>query len=444
MAPADAAKEPSAEEIARQKAARQAALMKVYTHFALCCAQTVMPFAQKQQVIQSLAQFKGDPAKAAVFSATLSSASGITEFVLCPLLGKLSDANGRKDFLKLGPIADIIAYFLVFAKPSVQTLWIQALVGTPLNTFSGSTLLGASIVDIFSPAPSEMGMAFGGILTCVGIGLTTGPQIGQAMVKVGGAPQYAYLGASLCAGLQLANVISMNDSLKPENFKKFEFSIGDLNPFTFLKLFTMKGRSALLKLSLMSNFFQMADEGKNLADLHQVYSNKDLELSQTVRGNFVSMVGICVLIGNKFSNWSMETFGGHGHTTLSNLVSVAACVYFATVPRGFKTQWWPMYFGLLLSSLGWNANTHVKSAGAQHATAAGLGNGEYGAMLANLRSVMTALAPTVYTRVYQYSTTEGRNQPGLAYLVAGLSKVVAEMLYQSMSAKEIDDAEAKA
>jgi len=130
-----------------------------------------------------------------------------------------------------------------------------------------------------------MGMAFGGILTCVGIGLTCGPQIGQFLVKQGGKPQYAYLGASLCACLQLLNVQSMGDSLKPENRKPFEFSLADINPFTFLKLFTMKGRSVLLKLSLMTAFLQKADEGKNLADLHQVYSAKDLGLSQTVRGN---------------------------------------------------------------------------------------------------------------------------------------------------------------
>jgi len=134
----------------------------------------------------------------------------------------------------------------------------------------------------------------------------------------------------------------------------------------------------------------------------------------------------------------MNTFGGHGHTTLSNLVSVSACVYFATVPRGFKTQWWPMYFGLLLSSLGWNADTYVKARAAKHAEAAGLGNGEYNAMLANLRSVMTSLAPTIYTRVYQWSTADGRNYPGMAYLVAALFKVVAELFYQSMNKKEID------
>jgi len=98
-----------------------------------------------------------------------------------------------------------------------------------------------------------------------------------------------------------------------------------------------------------------------------------------------------------------------------------------------------MYLGLLLSSLGWNSNTYVKTVASKHATAAGLGNGEYNAMLGNLRSVMTALAPTLYTRVYQWSTSNGRNNPGMAYLVAALFKIVAELFYRSMSANEIDN-----
>merc|ERR1719473_63377 len=155
--------------------ARQVALRKVYFHYLMTCCQTVMPFAQKQQVLLALPQFAGDVGKVARFSALLSSTSGITEFVLCPLLGKLSDANGRKAFMKLGPLADIICYFLVWFKPCVTTLWIQALMGTPMNTFSGTTCAGASIMDIFREAPSELGNAFGGLLTPVGLGLISGP-----------------------------------------------------------------------------------------------------------------------------------------------------------------------------------------------------------------------------------------------------------------------------
>jgi len=434
----DGKKDVAAEAAAAEE--RQVALSKLYRHYLMTCCQTVMPFAQKQKVLLSLPQFAGDVSKAAIFSAALSSAAGITEFVLCPILGKLSDANGRKAFMKLGPLADIIGYGAVWANPSVATLWLQALLGTPMNTFSGTTCAGASIMDIFRDHGSEMGNAFGGLLTPVGLGLISGPLIGQAFVKLGkGRPEYAYLGASLCALLQLLNVQSMTDTLPAALRKPFKFSFGDINPFTFLKLFTLKGRSSLLKLSLMSGFLQKADEGKNLADLHQIYSNQVLGLSDAARGNFVSCVGICVLLGVRSAKVTMKTLGGHGHTSFSNLISIAALAYFATVPQKFKKQAWPMFLGLFISALGWNADNYVKARGTAHADAAGIGNGEYSAMLSNMRSCMTSLAPQIYANMYSWSTSGGRAMPGAAYFASAAFKVVAELFYQSMSADAIEN-----
>lgn len=265
------------------------------------------------------------------------------------------------------------------------------------------------------------------------------------MVRLGGGrPEMAYLGAAGCAVLQLLNAQSMDDTLPVEKRKEFNFSLSDINPVSFLKLFCMKGQSALAKLSLMAGFLQKADEGKNLADLHQVYSLKDVGLSEAARGNFVSWIGACVLVGARMSKVTMSSLGGHGHTTFSNMISIASLLFFATVPRWFKctpktpNNWWPMFAGILISSLGWNADTYVKAQGVVHAEAAGIGNGEYSAMLANMRSVMSTLAPTLYAAVYARSTARGQAMPGLAYLVAAMFKVAAELLYQSMSAKTIE------
>lgn len=424
-------------------AAREAAKRKVYMHYFFCCCQTVMPFSQKSQLIMSLDGYRGNVGKTAVLAASLSSVGGIIEFIICPILGKLSDANGRKAFMKLGPLADIIGYGLVWAKPSVGTLWFQAMLGTPMNTFAGTTCAGASIMDIYQDAPHEMGAAFGGLLTPVGAGLIMGPLFGQAMIKLGGGrPEMAYLGAALSAMMQLLNVQSMDDTLPKDKRKPFAFALKDLNPISFLKLFTMKGRSTLIKLSLMAGFLQKADEGKNLADLHQVYSLNDVGLSKAARGNFVSWVGLCVLVGSRMGKLTLKKLGGHGHTTFSNLISIVALAFFATVPRWFKNianNWWPMFLGLLISSLGWNANSYVQAQGVVHAEAAGIGNGEYSAMLANMRSVMSSLAPTLYARVYAWSTSGGRNMPGLSYMVSAVFKVLAELCYQSMSADAIEN-----
>jgi len=437
--PLDAAFE---EDFALEQAKRASALNKVYLHYFFCCCQTVMPFSQKSSLILTLPEFSGDVRKVGLFTASMASASGITEFAICPFLGKMSDSNGRKTFMKLGPLADVICYGMVYANPSVNTLWLQALCGAPMNTFSGTTCAGASVADIFGDHPDEMGAAFGGLLTPIGAGLIIGPLIGQAFVKFGGGrPEYAYLGASCCAAVQLLNVMSMEDTLPKEKLKPFSFSLSMINPVSFLSLFCMKGRSTLAKLSFMSGFLQKADEGKNLADLHQIYAMNDVGMSPEARGNFVSAIGACVLLSVRMCKITMSKLGGHGHTTLSNMICIGSLIFFATVPRMFRKSafnWWPMFLGILVSSLGWNADTYVKQQATVHAEAAGIGNGEYSAMLANMRSVMSTLAPSLYARVYAWSTSGGRKMPGLAYLISALFKVVAELTYQSMSHQAIE------
>merc|ERR1712166_1170934 len=230
-----------------QQQKRATALNKVYLHYFFCCAQAVMPFSQKSNLILTLPEFSGDVRQVGLFTTSMASASGITEFIVCPFLGKCSDSNGRKTFM---------------------------------NTFSGTTCAGASVMDIFGDHPDEMGAAFGGLLTPIGAGLIIGPIIGQAFVKFGGGrPEYAYLGASCCAAVQLLNVMSMEDTLPKAKLKPFEFSLSMINPVSFISLFCMKGRSTLAKLSLMSGFLQKADEGKNLADLHQIYAMKDVQVN---------------------------------------------------------------------------------------------------------------------------------------------------------------------
>merc|ERR1712166_316146 len=397
-----------------QQQKRATALNKVYLHYFFCCAQAVMPFSQKSNLILTLPEFSGDVRQVGLFTTSMASASGITEFIVCPFLGKCSDSNGRKTFM---------------------------------NTFSGTTCAGASVMDIFGDHPDEMGAAFGGLLTPIGAGLIIGPIIGQAFVKFsGGRPEYAYLGASCCAAVQLLNVMSMEDTLPKAKLKPFEFSLSMINPVSFISLFCMKGRSTLAKLSLMSGFLQKADEGKNLADLHQIYAMKDVGMSPEARGNFVSAIGPCVLLSVRMCKLTMSKLGGQGHTTLSNMICIGSLIFFATVPRMFKKaqlNWVPMFLGILISSLGWNADTYVKSQASVHAEAAGIGNGEYSGMLANMRSVMSTLAPSLYARVYAWSTSGGRQMPGLAYLISALFKVVAELTFQSMSHEALENPPAK-
>eukprot|EP00421_Protoceratium_reticulatum_P049106 CAMPEP_0168453060 /NCGR_PEP_ID=MMETSP0228-20121227/49488_1 /TAXON_ID=133427 /ORGANISM="Protoceratium reticulatum, Strain CCCM 535 (=CCMP 1889)" /LENGTH=450 /DNA_ID=CAMNT_0008467759 /DNA_START=32 /DNA_END=1384 /DNA_ORIENTATION=+ len=437
MAPtsADAADEAAA------KARRAQQLRIIHWHYLIGCCHLVMPFAQKPALLLGLPQFQGDISKVAVKMATMTSMSGAVEFFANPILGKLSDALGRKAFLMLGPIVNIFTYMLVWSNPSVATMWLQSLIGVSLNTFSGTTCTMASLSDMYSSTPQEFALAMGGLMNPVGIGLIIGPLLGSRCVRASGQHRAAFLGAAIVTAVQLLNVFRLEETLIKSKLKPFRLSFADLNPASFLRLFQQKGRSVLAKLSLVCGSLMCADEGKNLADVHQSYALQDVGMSDAARANFVSGAGVCVLINARSSKRTLKWFGGPGHTTFSNLISLAVMIYWATVPLVFrKTRFnsLSMYLGLLLGCTGWSAGIYVRAQGALHAQAAGIGNGEYSAMLANMRSVTSAIAPILYSQIYKWSVTGGRYLPGLVYLFCSLFKLASEGLLRTMSQDEIE------
>ena len=134
------------------------------------------------------------------------------------------------------------------------------------------------------------------------------------------------------------------------------------------------------------------------------------------------------------------------------------------MPLFFRPAAWPMFVGLFVGCIGWSPYVWVRGQGAKHAVAAGIGNGEtatvcaqrrhgrcvltadmaecfageYSAMNGNLRSLMATVTPLVYGGIYNWSTSNGRSIPGLAYALSGLFDVAAELTFRSMTKEEIE------
>ena len=81
----------------------------------------------------STAFFNNDIGKVAMMMSTMSSSAGAFEFLINPVLGKLSDAMGRKYFMLLGPLINIVGYLLVLLRPSIATVYIQRVVGVAMK-----------------------------------------------------------------------------------------------------------------------------------------------------------------------------------------------------------------------------------------------------------------------------------------------------------------------
>ena len=78
------------------------------------------------------------------------------------MVGKLSDAIGRKPIMMLSPYAAIILKAWVLMSPSVLSLTVERIVCDLLRTLSGTTMAMAAISDLVPK--NEMGQAMSGKL----------------------------------------------------------------------------------------------------------------------------------------------------------------------------------------------------------------------------------------------------------------------------------------
>lgn len=95
----------------------------------------------------------GDTTRAAPLIAATSSASGLIEFLLNPILGKLADRCGRKGIYFIGPLVSGVAMsaaVLLTKGTSLPVLLIHRALGWALISMSCSFVVPITISDMFS------------------------------------------------------------------------------------------------------------------------------------------------------------------------------------------------------------------------------------------------------------------------------------------------------
>jgi MFS family permease len=170
---------PEQEEAAARKRKRQ--VWAICAHFGLNVGAIVTVLTARTSVLSDV--LGGSLLQAAKLLAYFSSGVGLTEFVINPIVGKLSDAYGRKLFMAQAPAISLLLKLLVFFKPSVTTIALERVVGGATTTLGGSTTCGSALADIVHD-PKELGQAYALMGTCAGLGVMIGPLFGAAVARV--------------------------------------------------------------------------------------------------------------------------------------------------------------------------------------------------------------------------------------------------------------------
>jgi len=369
-----------------------------------------------------LQELTGDPQRTGNLLSLWAGGIGLLEYLLNPAIGRLSDAHGRKSFLLLGPVANLLFKGNMALFPSVNNLMLERIFSGCLTTMSGSTTCSAVLSDL----STGKGLAIqgAGLGMYAGIGCIFGPLLGGQLIARTGNFRLPFALGSVIAALQIVMILTCFEETIHE---KKEFSWEAVNPFSWMRLFTKSPE--LAKLVTIGGL-QCFPEGKNLSDFNQLFILNHVGWPQETRSMFTVGFGACMTFGGRLAKQTIEVLGQRGHTSMSNWFTLIALSTWGVRPSGFN-----MWLGLLLLLPTMERRAAVSALATKEAVRCGFKRGEFAGLFANWRAVATAVAPVLYGKIHAFTVAKGF--PGAPYIVAGMMCMIAEALHRSMTSKQM-------
>lgn len=365
---------------------------------------------------------------------------GILGLLLNQTGGKLSDALGRKPFLLLGPLGNILLGALV-VKNSKNRLLVLAcrVLRMIITTFSNTVMVQASMADVVQGR--DLAQQMSQIGSVVGLSMVAAPILENGLLKRTGSLRSPYAALSALGLLHaLVNMSLMPETLQPENRASLSnFSLNAFNPFNFLNVY-LKGSVALQKLVTITSV-QMFLEGKNISDIGMTWMREHIKWGVDGIKNYVVAYGLlCIATGKYLTPWLMEKTTARGFTTFTDLLQAVAYFF-----RGSsETAWmWLATVPLVLPGVNGNTALRLKSLATDRATSEGFGKGEFSAWSNNLRALAGSVSPVIIGNWYAMTQRKGLPAGTVYYLLAVLGALLPEALLYRTSDEELAPAASK-
>lgn len=422
---------------------------KTYAHKRLCEMAVIAVFTQNVATMAETAMLSaavnGDSARLGTLMASSSSAAGLVEFVLNPLIGKMSDDYGRKWVYYIGPVLSGIGgslAVLATAGKNLPVLFAHKVLAWSSISMSMSFIGPVTISDMFSGP--DLGIKTVQMFGKVGLGVTFAPALGSIILSRTGSPMRVIQFRLACALAQLFYVQKfIPETLLPERQRPFKFS--DVSLFGFLKLFK---KSHTLRVLAGALFFNCCVEGKNLVPLLQTWmTGHPLKMPIGRQAIFTTLYGLLATFAGTFcAPKLMKNMGGRAFTSLTNVLNtVGLSVMGLPIPNYFAS--FPL--GMMIHGPGINNTSAaaIKAVATDHAVANGIARGEYGGMYSSLRTLSMIIAPALYGWAYKRGTPKDKLNGGftpLPFIVAAIiGGFMPELLHRSLTDEDMKVPEAK-
>jgi len=363
----------------------------------------------------------GDAAQTAAFMATATSYAGMGEFLLNPLVARLSDRFGRKPFLNLlcgySVVGNLILSTDPYAKIGPVPFVVINRTLTGLLGTQGGSVMGTNAMSDVSSGP-QLGINLAKMGGAFGAGTIIGPMLGNRAFKAGGHVAVYRVRAAMAVVHLLHNLLTITETLP----KSIPFSLAGLNPFGFLKLLVKPDGALLQRLSRA--LLICTSEQKILINLKTLWLKQDVGLSmEQAQTELMAYAASIWASGQLFAPRLIKALGAVAFTDMTSLLNVLT---FAT--WGSSTNPIALWLGLLLHVPGCNGTgaSMVKADMITRAGELGIGKGEMNGYFMNLRALSVMIIPQLLGRSYVAQVSSGKG--GQAFYILAFCAALSMVL----------------
>jgi DHA1 family tetracycline resistance protein-like MFS transporter len=357
----------------------------------------------------------GTLATAAVWGGVLTTSFAMMQFLFSPLLGRLSDAFGRRPVLLVSLFVMSADYLVMALAGSIWLLLAGRIIGG--ITAATHSTAHAYMADI--SRPEDKAANFGLIGAGFGIGFVLGPMLGGLLAEYGTrAPFYA------AAVLAFANAMFGLTVLKETVTEKTRraFDLKGANPFSALRAISKLG-GAVTPLLWVLLLYHLANVV--YPAVWAYFSTAKFGWSPGLIGVSLAVYGVSMaVVQGALIRPASRLFGDMRTVQIGIGIEVIALILVGMVSNG-----WVIMALIPISALGAIAQPALQ--GILSRIAPDDQQGELQGVLASIASISMIIGPLIMTQVFSYFAADDApwHQPGAPFLLAAVLMAIGGLVF---------------
>jgi len=269
-------------------------------------------------------QFTGDTGSAAHYIGWFATVFALTQFVMSPVLGSLSDRYGRRPIILGSALGQGCQFILMALAPDLLWLFIARIISGV--TAGNLPAINAYVADV---VPAEKRAAsYGWVSASTSAGFLLGPAIGGLLGDIDVRLPF-WAAAGLCLTNVLYGAFVMPESLSKE--RRATFSFARANPVGALRF--LAGRPAVASLALVYVMLMLA--AQCMPNTIVLYTDYRFGWSAGRIGAYLTAVGIANMLVQAFVlRRFIARFGEQTAVIFGFICYTIAFLIYASAPIG--------------------------------------------------------------------------------------------------------------